>query len=267
MKKGIIILCTVLVTFSLAALGYTNWNKTVNDPVEKIDTKTASFDSDLLYDITRSKVPALVYKIDSRFIHRITKEEINKAVSIADILPEKATRPIQSYQGAKISLIEAEQGISEEGNSEILTPAQKDLLLATDYTSNVAIAANFTARYEEDGELRKDYFRYSTSIVPEKVAEYNDGSNTLIDYLKENSRAATAIIRKEGLKAGIVKFTVTKEGTIANVKLFASSGYPSVDEVLVDLITNMPGSWNPAMNATGDTVDQELVFFFGLEGC
>jgi hypothetical protein len=33
------------------------------------------------------------------------------------------------------------------------------------------------------------------------------------------------------------------------------------------MITNMPGKWNPATNSKGEKVDQELVFFFGRQGC
>lgn len=55
--------------------------------------------------------------------------------------------------------------------------------------------------------------------------------------------------------------------TIAHVKLTETSGYTSVDKGLVELITTMTGKWDPATNSKGESVNQELVFFFGLEGC
>ncbi|MEL7004495.1 MAG: hypothetical protein AAFN93_17440 [Bacteroidota bacterium] len=60
---------------------------------------------------------------------------------------------------------------------------------------------------------------------------------------------------------------VTKNGTLENVRLTATSGYPSVDELMVELIDSLPAKWNPAENSEGEKVDQELVFFFGLMGC
>ena len=32
-------------------------------------------------------------------------------------------------------------------------------------------------------------------------------------------------------------------------------------------LINMPQTWIPATNAKGEKIDQELVFFFGMEGC
>jgi outer membrane biosynthesis protein TonB len=83
----------------------------------------------------------------------------------------------------------------------------------------------------------------------------------------ENSKAATAIIREDKLRSGQFSFTVTKKGTVENVLLIATSGYPSVDEALIDLVSNMPDKWIPATNSVGEKVDQEFVFVFGKQGC
>jgi hypothetical protein len=36
---------------------------------------------------------------------------------------------------------------------------------------------------------------------------------------------------------------------------------------MTELITNFPGTWEPAENSKGEKVDQELVVSFGLMGC
>lgn len=268
MKKGILILGTILAAFSLAAIGYVNGHQAVNEEKTAPTACTKnSFDADIVYTMNPSMVDDLIYKIDSRFIHRITKTDIEKAISIADLLPEEATKSIVSYENAWISIIEEEKEAGEAGKSDVLTLAQKQLLEATDYTSNIAISSDHTIKVEDTEELRKSYLRYSTSIVPEQIAAYTEGTNVLIAYLKANSRGYTAAIIREQLRPCRVNFTVNKTGKIADVKLTSSSGYPTVDEVLVDLINNMPGTWTPATNAAGEYVDQELVFFFGTDGC
>ncbi len=104
-------------------------------------------------------------------------------------------------------------------------------------------------------------------IAPEKQAAYVNGMDALIDYLKESNKKNTVIVRRSELKPGKLYFTVNKEGTISNVELISTSGYPYIDKVLTELITNAPGEWEPAENSKGERVDQKLILFFGIVGC
>lgn len=105
------------------------------------------------------------------------------------------------------------------------------------------------------------------TIVPEKQALYVNGMDALIDYLKESNKENTAIVRRNELKPGQLYFTVNKEGTISNTELITTSGYPYIDKMLAELITNAPGKWEPAENSKGEKVDQKLVLSFGAMGC
>lgn len=102
-----------------------------------------------------------------------------------------------------------------------------------------------------------------------KQAEYEGGKDALMEYLKENSKEveARANVQMDELPPFKLLFTVTKEGTIENVKLNGTSGYLSVDNTMTKLITNAPGKWEPAENSKGEKVDQEQVVTFGLTGC
>jgi hypothetical protein len=40
-----------------------------------------------------------------------------------------------------------------------------------------------------------------------------------------------------------------------------------LDKEVLELIVKMPGNWEPAENANGEKVEQELVFAFGIIGC
>ena len=51
------------------------------------------------------------------------------------------------------------------------------------------------------------------------------------------------------------------------VKLDGASGYLSINNRMIELINKAPGKWNPAENAKGEKVDQELAVSFGLRGC
>jgi TonB family protein len=263
MKKSILIFCTVLVTFSLMAFGYMNRGNTVTAQEETSSTKTAIFNNDFLYPINPQADSDLFYKVDSRFIATITKEKLHNATSIIDILPEKATKSRESYQNARVSILGNDSETTELGESDVLNPAQLELLQSTDYSTNIRV----TSIGREKHKLVDDSLVYYLTVIPEQEAKFSGGHDALIKYLKENSKEKTGIIQQDQLKPGKVNFTVTKNGRIANVELSSTSGYPSVDKALVELITNMPEKWNPATNSKGEKVDQELVFFFGMEGC
>ena len=248
MKKNILIFCTVLAAFSLTAFGYLNWS----------NPQPAEMD--------------LVYNVDSRFIATITKEDLHKAKSVADITPEKAEWDKISFLNMKVAILQDDGEIAELGDDGVLNADQIKLLQSTDYSTNFYMEGRGKrkgAGPEGLKDLDQEEFNlaYYITIVPEQEAEYAGGQKALIDYLKINSQIYTSIIEEDQLRPGQVSFTVTKAGTIGKVELNSTSGYPTIDEVLVGLVKNIPGKWHPAKNAKGERVDQELVFFFGRQGC
>jgi hypothetical protein len=267
MKKSILIICAVLTTFSLTALGYMKWNDKaldhdgtscakavlVHEEVENAKSKKADLD--------------LVYHIDSRFIWNITKEDLHKAKSITDIVPKKATQSLVSYSEVKVAVLGEENEISETGDHEVLNDAQRKLLRSTDYSTNFHVSARCKQKNEVTGALEDYHLVYYITIVPEQEASYENGPEALIEYLRENTKDQTASIEEYKLQPGRYCFTVLKDGTIANVKLESTSGYHNIDLSLVELLSAMPGKWVPATNAKGEPVDQELIFFFGKQGC
>ncbi len=120
---------------------------------------------------------------------------------------------------------------------------------------------------KEAGKFEQGVFTPYLTIVPEKQALYVNGMDALIDYLKESNKENTAIVRRSELKPGQLYFTVNKEGTISNVELITTSGYPYIDKILAELITNAPGEWEPAENSKEEKVDQKLILSFGAMGC
>lgn len=268
MKKSILIICAGLITFSIAAYGYINRANTETVSEKPACRQAAVAVNDFLNPINLIQPKLdLVYKVDSRFATRITKEKLHKATSIIDILPEEATQSREAYQYSTVSILHNDGETTEVGQSEVLNTAQLQLLQSVDYSNNIRVTSICKRKDAYTGALIEDKLVYYITVIPEKEAEFTIGQDALIEYLKENSKEKTAIITQDKLRAGQVSFTITKKGTIQDVTLDSTSGFPSVDEVLVEMINNMPEKWEPATNSKGKKVDQELVFFFGLEGC
>lgn len=265
MKKNFLIFCTALAIFNFTACGQAPQNNATNE-TETVTAKTVALENDFLNTVDKSLNLNLVYKVESRFIANISKADLHRAKTVIDILPKEATKMMENYQGVTVSVLKDDGEITKMGMNEVLNEDQIKLLQTTDYGSNIHITANCQER-TSFGRLQDYDLVYYMTVIPEKEAKFSYGQDALIEYLKTNSKAATTVITQDKLQPCRINFTITADGKIDNVKLDATSGYPSVDEKLIDLLNNMPQTWIPATNEKGEAVAQELIFFFGVDGC
>ncbi len=269
MKTAIFISFTLLSAFSYMAFDYINCNDTSCTPMPLNREQLVANNFDPLNPFTLKLNSKLHYQVGSRFINTVKGEDLYTANTIIEILPEKATTHMKEYGSVEVSLIdnEASLGASESGEDQNLNIAQKKFIQTFDYSTDFHIRAIGKRRIPNTEELRDLELTYFMTIIPEKEAKYSEGHDNLIKYLRDNSKKETADINRSNLKPGKVNFIVTKNGSIDKIELISTCGYPDLDETLVEMIHNLPGTWEPAMNAKGEKVDQKLVFSFGIEGC
>ncbi|MFT5238088.1 MAG: hypothetical protein ACI840_001042 [Ulvibacter sp.] len=269
MRKNILILSGVLVTFSLLAYGVIDSKDSVTDQEIASNIVLNRVDKEIKENFNVKAYPDFAYDVGSRFMSRVTKEDLHKAKSILDILPKEQTDPVFRYKTVSVIILDdyRQTDKREIGYSEVLTEAQIKLLQSTDYSTNFLIRAEFQEMNNDVNNLVNNYFTPHMTVVPENEAVYVNGKDALIDYLKENSKEKTTIVNERKLKSGRIFFTVTKKGDISNVNLTSTSGYPSIDLYMIELVKSISGAWEAATNSNGDKVEQELVFSFGTIGC
>lgn len=248
MKKYTLIVCTALTSLSLTAFSCTNIN------ASETDNKT---------ERTKNNPPKFIYDIDSRFIANISKEEIRKAKTIIDLIPEDAGWDNFKFKQVTIRVMPDENTNYSKGKSKTLNLEQIELLKTVDYSSNFIVDTYIKSKYPS----AHDHYPYYITVIPENEANYMGGKEALIKYLKEGSATTIAKIEKGKVKAGKIHFTVSTSGSIKDIYLESSSGYPTVDQKMLDLMNINPGLWLPATNENGEKVEQELVFSFGTMGC
>ncbi|MGL1885817.1 MAG: energy transducer TonB [Reichenbachiella sp.] len=265
MKKRALIFSVILTAIGLTSFSFLSWNPPVSDPAE---TSSSTIDG---FELEKSKVnksnPNFFYALGSKYITTITKEKLHRARSIVDIIPIGSAEGIESYRDIKIVMLIDGKEQFEKGSSYAFNWEQLAFLQSVNYSTNFYIEGFYKRKNATTGNSYEQHFTYYITTVPEKEAAFKGGQLELLDYLKENSSVATAFVTKEQLESGKVHFTVSQSGEISNVKLASTSGYSAVDKTMIDLITKMPGNWEPAENAKGEKVDQELVFSFGMIGC
>jgi len=269
MKKGILVF---FITCSLTAFAYVNWERPVQ-PENVITCRSAIPVQP--YKHLGCKPPAinLFYKVGSRFNATISKEDLRKATTVADIVPDRAEWSKIAFRTMKVAVMQdGGEDVEALGDDGTLTAEQLKLLQTADYSTNFNLHGKGTNKtnslaVSQGAIWEESPYAYYLTVVPEQEATFIAGYDALIAYLKESSKEQTSFITEKGLLPCRIDFTVTKAGTIEHISIDASSGFPKVDQTLVQLVRDMTGMWTPARNASGEPVDQQLVFFFGKEGC
>ncbi len=231
-----------------------------NDQVIK-DTKTISKSEIKVFD-------DFIYEIGSRF-SSIKKSEVENAKTMNAFFSEEELQKMETITSLKIIRVIDDKlsEIREVGTTKDLTKAQLNLLKYFEYDANFVVRADFKQRNEITGELEDNYASPHLTMVPEKQATFVDGKDALKAFLKMSTEKVRKDADPEKFQAAKLYFTVSKDGTIKNVHLDRSCGYPKIDEKMKELISQVPGTWLPAENEKGEKVDQELVVSFGLLGC
>ena len=263
MKSIRFIACTVVIAFTLTAFTYSSWNGL---PTNKLSCQTTN----------EIEPPTFSYNLSPPGKNTITKERLHNAKTISDLIPdfsnqENLKNNIISVRDVKIRIeeenVHQNKRESEKRNGNSLSKEQISLLKSTDYSTNFFLEGFYTPN-NLIKDLNKDrYFNYHMTVVPEQQATYKGGNMAFINFLTTKCQPTIAKVLKGNLKYGNISFTITKAGTISNIHINSTCGYPSVDERMMDLMNKLPDVWNVATNGKGEKVNQTLVFSYGQTGC
>lgn len=261
MKKNVQIILLLTLTIFISCQNNTNKQEIAALVKEEAKTPTPKKSEVKVFD-------DFIYDVGPRF-RAIKKSEIMNAESIVDFLSTEEISKIDELETVNVVLVvdDKQTKVSQTGTSKELTAAQIRLLQSFNYDTNFALRVDFKEKNPDTEMLENNYAHPHMTIVPEKQATFLDGKEALKSYLKYETEEVRTNVDPEKLKPAKLYFTVSKEGTIENVYLDRPSGYPKVDEKMIELIKNVPGTWLPAENTKGEKVPQELVVSFGLIGC
>lgn len=269
MKKSILLFTATITFISLTAFGFISFNNS-SKKIQSVSTiKKASIDSVKTIQKTNNRIFSdFIYDIGPRF-EAITKEDLNKVTSFSDFIGKKHADRIISYKSLSIIILEGDEQTEnrETGASEDFNKAQLKLLQSANNSTNILIWADYIETNIDTKQIESNHWTPHLTVVPHKQTTYSLGNKVLKKHLKEETKSVRANVNPEKLQPAKLYFTVSKNGSIKNVKLDRTSKYTAVDNKMIELIKNLPGTWEPAKNIKGEKVDQELVVSFGLMGC
>jgi len=272
MKNRVIIISILIAAIGFTAFGFLNKQQAVK--VANLDIKETSLKVDKAEIVDFPEVkkllnnPNLSYLVKGRYYRPITIEKIQKAKLVSDLIEGYPNNWITAYISVEISSSCKKVNVNAVSLNDVLNVEQKNILNTADVGTDIVITVKFNTKNTITNVLEKSEMNVSLTVIPEIEATYVGGYKGMIAYLKEKSNAKIAAITTKQIQFTSINFTVNKKGETKNVMLMKTSGNSVIDELLTELITNMP-KWVPAKNSEGATVNQKFEFSIGsmVDGC
>jgi len=210
----------------------------------------------------------LFYLVRGKYQTPITKEALQNANTLGDIIKHYPSSWIEEYTSVDIYTAVQGKQVNAKGDSEELSPSQKEVLSQIDMSTDIDIAVKFKAQNQITKNLEDRQMNINMTVVPDVQAEYAEGYDEMIDYLEANSVKEVKAIPDGELSSLSIFFTVNEKGETTNIRMNMSCGDVSIDNLIMQLIEDMP-LWKPAMEANGTKVSQVFEFNYlnGMDGC
>jgi hypothetical protein len=214
------------------------------------------------------------------FAQNDLKFEINKVLPFISIQENKLadintlqdldkrypTSWVKEYISVEISAFKNGTKVRASGNGEVLTQEQKELIRLADRNRDIAVNITYLPNNSLKNNTVKQY-DFELSVMPVKNATYAESAEQLVQYLKSNGIGNIETGSFTGYDLTAIKFTITEQGHIGDIKVVLPSKDAKIDEMMVAAISKMP-KWKPAEFSNGLKIKQDFVLTIGnMDNC
>ena len=224
--------------------------------------RASAFDSVRVRENKRN----LNYDVRGAYKHAVKKERLEAAKKLSDVYDGYPSNWVKDYVSTEIVSMMNGSTVKATGVNDNLTSKQIDLLRSAQTGSTIDIYVNYMAVNVVTGVKQIRTLNYSAMLIPEKEAEFAGGNYQMEKYFNANVIDKISEINPRILEYGLVRFTVSEDGSIFNTRLVSKTGNSEVDKFLLEGINRMP-KWIPAKNSKGEGISQDFEFGFGVGGC
>ncbi|NOT36539.1 MAG: energy transducer TonB [Saprospiraceae bacterium] len=196
----------------------------------------------------------------------IQENKLTKINTLTDLDKRYPASWVKEYISVEISAHKNGILTMASGSSDVLTKEQKELIRFADRKYDIAVSVMYLPNNSLKESTAKQH-DFKVTIMPEKNATYGKGSEQLTQYLQKNCMANIDAANFKGYDLTAIKFTITEQGQVADIKVALSSKDAKIDEMLVSALSKMP-NWKPASFSNGLKVKQSFVLTIGnMESC
>ena len=268
MKKGTLVITLAITAITLVAFTFSN-------PQEKELQKnlgTANITHKVISALNIKKTiivtkENLNYMVRGSFAIPVHAEKIKTAKSIADFIPDYPSTWISNYEEVTLTNVTTSKNqLKITSKNDAVSPAQKKLLNRLSIGALLQVKVQYSAKNEITQVNETKYLNTTLNIIPDVEAQFEDGNEQLITYLKSASLDKIAPESIPLIKQGSYTFIINNIGEIQDVKCYQTCGVQVVDKLILDVLKKMP-NWKPAETSDGNKVSQQFEFLFGEPGC
>lgn len=233
-----------------------------NQVVKKESLKGIQFVSEI--------TPALWPNLWLPLEQRNTLDQLSRMAYSGSFIYSNKYNMVIDYEAVQIIATCFGKTVTAQGNSDVLSFEQKNILNMADAGSDLTIKIRFKFKPGKTGlsvisnAVCEGFLKLT--VLPEVEAEFPGGYLFIKDHFKN---AVKEKAPKSGPTNAIVRFIVNENGVAEQGKIEKSSGNRNTDKILLEAITNMP-KWKPAKNSKGIAVKQEFHVMLGAvpaDGC
>lgn len=260
MRSKVVVISVLIVAIGVVSFGFSYKNS-----IAKVDELVIKMDSSKVNKV--SQKPDLFYAVGGAYSRSIRKSELQNSKTLSDFIEGYPANWISAYISVEVSGKNNGVKTSLWSKSDVLSGEQIKMLTDLDIGTEVVVKVKYNTKNIITNALEESEMNVSLTIIPEVEAEYIGGYENMIAYLKESSSGKIAMIGDNGVQPSVLGFSIDKNGKADDIKLIKKSGNIEIDNLLIELIKNMP-KWNPAKNLRGESVSQQFNFRVGkVDGC
>lgn len=268
MTQNALKITALFLTATISVLGYLKLQSNrLEERPEVSYPVNAKMDAHVKTDSAVAVNNDFYYHIGPRF-SPISLTKIKAAKSVSDILEEDWELNPNELKNLEIQniLFERRSGIKISGNSPDFTNEQLLFLEHLEYSEHFMLSMDLLHQNDLNQQIPEHISPHYT-VVPAQQAYYLEGNRNLLNHIREENRSITNGVSPEDLGTTMLYFVVGSDGKLKDFHFDQPSPLPAADAKLIDILSNLPGSWVPAENEAGEKVAQQLVLTFGMPGC
>jgi len=193
----------------------------------------------------------------------VSKEIVNEAQTLADLIPNFPVRWIETYDWVAVSVVNGSDSATVIGKTFELSAEQQALLQSSTINDVISFDIGYFYLNAVSEELENRVMDFNVFVMVDQHAEYPGG---LRELKHELDQSFSFDLDQQITLPATIQFTINKNGYASDIAVTGSSGNSALDDFLVESLQNMK-QWKPAQLHDGTTYPQQFELTFGESGC